>query len=137
MACSASTSDQIINTRRAFGVWYLFYYALYLAVLGLAYLPKQEELKTKFKRFHHDMAYYHYFFVICTLVGHTNTAHPAACAFTYIYVAVFALTFVGYFKEIHILVIISTGVQLAWLFAIWMTIMVSDWWDFYTGRYIM
>ena len=55
MACSASTSDQIINTRRAFGVWYLFYYALYLAVLGLAYLPKQEELKTKFKRFHHDV----------------------------------------------------------------------------------
>ena len=47
----------------------------------MAYLPKQEELKEKFKRFHNDIAYTHYIFMILGLIGHTNTASAAAVAF--------------------------------------------------------
>ena len=93
----------------------------------MAYLPKQPELKKKFRRMHDEIGYTHYFFIMLGLIAHTNTASPVACAFAYVYVAVFGLTLVGYLKEIHIVVLVSNAIQLALLFAIWLCIMIDSW----------
>ena len=81
MVCSSINETSVVDTRRAFGVCFIFFYAIYMAVLGLAYLPKQEELKEKFKRMHDEMGYQHFFFIMLGLIAHTNTASPVACAF--------------------------------------------------------
>ena len=136
MTCTSIDTTQVIDTRRAFGVWFIFFYALYLAILGLAHLHKQEEYRKKFQRFHDEIGYYHYFFIILGLIAHTNTASPVACAFWYVYVAAFGITFFAYFKNHKIIMVVSNAIHLALLFAIWLCIIIDSWWDFYTGRYV-
>ncbi|CAI2383189.1 unnamed protein product [Moneuplotes crassus] len=96
---------------------------------------KMRKFRNKMRRMHDDMGYTHYFFILLGLIAHTNTASPVAVSFCYFYVAVFGLSFLGYFKDIHILPLVSYAIQLALLFGIWLCIMVDDWCDFFIGRY--
>ena len=136
MTCTSVNETPIIDTRRAFGVWFIFFYAGYLAILALSRFLKDEDLRKNMKRMVDDIGFTHYFFVLLSLIAHTNTASPVAWAFWYVYVATFGLSFFGYFKEIPILPVAAYGIQLLLLFAIWLCLVIDDWCDFYIGRYV-